>query len=121
MNTDGNIESWELLYSSAATADAYTIASTGDANPAVLTLTPEWYRYVEITCNDPDTCDITMGETNVDEGMLFTAVNLSTNVVDWADTANVSELEGVFAAGQYDSITMIYAGDRWIEVARANN
>lgn len=122
VNSDGNIESWELLYSSAATADVYVIASTGDANPATLTLTPEWYRYVEIDCNDPDTCDVTLGETNVDEGMLVTIVATDTaNVTDFADTVGVSELTGPFAMDEYDSLTLIYAGDRWIEVTRSNN
>ncbi len=122
VNSDGNIESWELIYTSAATAELHTIATTGDGSPATLTLTPEWYRYVEIDCNDPDTCDVTMGETNVDEGMLVTITMIdATQTTDFADTAGVSELAGVFAAGQYDTLTLIYAGDRWVEVHRSDN
>jgi hypothetical protein len=101
--------------------DARTIASTGNASPATLTLNPN-SSYVEITCNDPDTCDITMDEAvPVRQGNVVTIVNLTTNVVDFADTANVSELAGAFAAGQYDTITLIYLSDRWVELARSNN
>jgi hypothetical protein len=101
--------------------DARTIADTGDASPAALTLLPEG-SYVPITCSDADTCDITMSEAaGVYDGEVLTIINLSTNVVDMADTADVSELAGVFAMGQYDSITLLYVTDRWIETARSNN
>lgn len=100
--------------------DARTIASTGDANPATLTLEPT-RSYVEITCNDPDTCDIIMSETNADQGQIVYITNISTNIVDFADTAGVTELAGNFAMGQYDTITLIYTGDRWVELGRSNN
>lgn len=102
------------------TADARTIATTGDANPATLTLTPT-ASYVEITCNDPDTCDITMGETGIVEGTQLNIVNVGTNVVDFADTVGVSEIAGAFAAAQFDSILMRYTGAEWVETARSNN
>lgn len=100
--------------------DARTIADTGDANPATLTLTPT-ASYVEITCNDPNTCDITMGETGMVEGTLLVIVNVSTNVVDFADSAGVSELAGPFAAGQWDTLTLRYTGGEWVEQDRSDN
>lgn len=97
-----------------------TIADTADANPATHTLTPS-SSYIEITCNDADTCDITMDETGAVQGSMVTIINVSANVVDFADTAGVSELAGAFAAGQWDVISLRYASDRWIEVGRSNN
>jgi len=100
--------------------DARTIADSGDGNPATLTLEPTG-SFVRITCNDADTCDITMSETNAIDGQIVKITNISANVVDFADTAGVSELAGAFAAGQYDTIEMIYSSDRWIEISRSNN
>jgi len=100
--------------------DADTIADTGDANPATATLTPST-SYVELTCNDADTCDITMGETGMTEGTEVTIVNVSANVCDFADTAGVSELAGAFAMGQWDTLKLMYIGDRWVEVSRSDN
>ena len=101
--------------------DARTIADSGDANPATLTLTPTT-SYVEITCNDANGCTITMGETAVLEGTLATIINLSTNTIGFSDTAGVSELAGAFAAaGQYDLLTLVYIGDRWVETGRSDN
>jgi len=103
-----------------AGVDADTIADTGDANPATHTLTPT-SSYVELTCNDADTCDITMGESGIPEGAKVTIVNVSANVCDFSDTAGVSELAGAFAMGQYDALELVYIGDRWAEVSRSNN
>jgi len=100
--------------------DARTIADTGDANPATLTLEPT-RSYVEITCNDANTCDITMSETNANQGQIVYIVNVSANVVDLADSSGVSELAGAFAANQYDTITLIYTSDRWVELDRSDN
>lgn len=101
--------------------DARTIADNAvGASPATLTLTPT-ASYVEITCNDPDTCDITMGETGIVEGTVVTIVNVSANVVDFADTVGVSEIAGAFAAGQFDAITLRYTGAEWVETVRSNN
>ncbi|PJC22324.1 hypothetical protein CO059_02650 [candidate division WWE3 bacterium CG_4_9_14_0_2_um_filter_48_10] len=66
-----------------------------------------------------------MGETDVEEGTLVLIVNVSANTVNFADTAGVSELVGDFAAGQWDSLTLIYAvygeDSSWVEVSRSNN
>lgn len=100
--------------------DARTIAATGDANPATLTLAPD-SNYVSITCNDAETCDITMSETGAVDGHSVTITNVTTNLVDFADTAGVSELAGAFIMGQYDTLMLTYATDRWVEVGRSDN
>lgn len=94
--------------------------NTVGASPAAFNLTPTG-SYIEITCNDADGCNATLIETNAVEGHEVQTVNVGTNTVNFADTANVSELAGVFAAGQYDTLTLVYLGDRWAELARANN
>ncbi len=102
--------------------DARTINDNGvGASAATLTLNPS-SSYVAITCNDADGCDITMSEsTGVIDGNLVFIFNVSSNTVNFADTSGVSELSGGFAAGQYDSIHLMYVSDRWVEVSRSNN
>jgi hypothetical protein len=78
--------------------------------------------FVIIDCLDPDGCNVTMGETGPPTiGQIVTIVNETTPTVNFADTSGVSELAGAFAAGQWDSISMIYLGSRWVEVNRSNN
>ena len=62
-----------------------------------------------------------MGETGIVSGSVVDIVNISSNTVDFVDSAGVSELAGAFAAGQYDSLRLLYASDRWVEVSRSNN
>lgn len=102
------------------TLQSETGADTGDGTPRAITLTPAT-NYIEITCNDADTCDVTMDETGALQGNRITIINISANVVDMADSAGVSELAGVFAMGQYDSVELMYTSDRWVEVARSDN
>ena len=99
--------------------DADTIADSGDGNPATATLTPT-SSYVEITCNDANTCDITMGETGTAEGEIVHIVNVSTNSVDFADSSGVLELDGgvTIELGQYQSASFLYDGSRWVEASR---
>jgi len=105
------------------TVQAVTVADNpadGGTVPAAATLTPTG-AHARITCSDADGCDITMSETGAVDGQLLTVTNVSTPAVNFADTSGVSETASTFAAGQYDSITFIYASDRWVEVSRSNN
>ncbi len=110
----------EISGISAHTVDADTIADSGDGNPATATLTPT-SSYIELTCSDSDTCDITMAETGMEEGMIVNIVNVSANTCDFSDSAGVSELAGAFAMEQYDVLSLLYSGDAWIEISRSNN
>lgn len=94
--------------------DARTIASNGGGTPATLTLTPTG-SYVTLTCNDPDGCTITMGETGIPDGMPVTIVNVSANPCTFADTSGVSELSGAVSLGQWQSINLEYVTDRWVQ------
>ena len=97
-----------------------TVADSGDGNPATSTLTPAT-PLVKCVCNDANTCDITMGETGILDGQEVRISNTSANACDFADTAGVSELAGAFAMGQYDSLTLLYITDRWVETSRSDN
>jgi len=102
------------------TPQTETCADTGDANPCVLTLTPTSGQ-VQITCNDVNTCDITLSETGAVDGQVVTIYNVSANIVDFTDTAGVTELAGDFAAGQNDALVLNYISTTWAESSRSNN
>lgn len=97
-----------------------TIASSGDGSPATATHDPST-AFTYFTCQDTDGCNVTMGETNPATGQLWIGCNNGSNVVNFADTASVSELAGAFAAGQYDCIQLMYVLGRWMELSRSNN
>ena len=100
--------------------------NTVGSSPQTLTLNP-YYQFIKVTNADPDSCDITMGETNGTNGAKFNLVVVAdgASTVDFADTAGVSELAGAFSAGVWDSIAMEYTGattpDRWVETSRSDN
>lgn len=97
-----------------------TIADSGGAGAATAT-TAAFIPSYRIDCQDADGCNVTLGETSVLSGQEMTLTNISTNTVNFADTAGVSELAGAFAAGQWDTLTVKYVVDRWVEVTRSNN
>jgi hypothetical protein len=99
---------------------SFSVADSGDGSPAAGTLTPT-SAYVEVTCNDVDGCNVAMGEGSAAQGDSLFVVNIGANAVNFADTPGVSEIAGAFAAGQYDTISMIYIGDRWVELSRSDN
>lgn len=94
--------------------DARTIASNGGGTAATLTLTPIG-NYVDITCNDPDTCAITMGETGIPDGMALIIVNVSTNAVTFANSAGVQQLPSSVSLAQWGVIGLQYVTDRWVQ------
>ena len=96
------------------------IPNSGSSSPAVALVTPS-ATHTPVTCDDPDGCDLTLGEDGVLDGFNVTFVNVSPNVVRFTDTSGVSELAGPFVAGQYDVITLLYVSDRWVEVSRSDN
>jgi hypothetical protein len=97
-----------------------TVADSGDGSAAAGTVTPS-ADVVVVTCSDSDGCTMTMSETGAITGSRITITNTSANTATFADSAGVSEIAGSFAAGQYDTITLVYAGSTWIEVSRSNN
>lgn len=104
------------------TPQAATCADSGNASPSTLTLTPTSTR-VHITNSDADGCTVTMGETGMVSGAIVQIIVVSSagGTVDFADTSGVSELAGAFNAGLYDSLTLSYISDRWVQLARSDN
>lgn len=112
-----------ILTATGAWSDApgtQTIADSGNGSAATATLTPTT-TLVKVTCSDADGCTETMGESGVLDGQIARIVNVSANTVTFADTSGVSELAGSAALGQWDSITLQYITDRWVELSRSNN
>lgn len=102
-------------------AQALTIADNGNGGTrATSTLTPTT-SYVSATCNDGNGCDITLSETGAVDGQILRIVCGTANLCGFADTAGVTELAGAVDLGQYDSLSLLYATDRWIETARSDN
>lgn len=98
-----------------------SIADSGDGSPAVATITPTGQR-VRITCNDVDTCDVTLGEVGPPtDGIQTCITNNSANRVTFSDTSGVSELASGFSMSQYSSLCVTYDSDRWVETSRSDN
>jgi len=91
----------------------------GGSSPSA-TLTPST-SFCKIDCQDPDGCNVTISESGAADGAELTIVNISANTVNISDSAGVTELAGNFAMGQWDSLSLIYVGDRWVEVSRSDN
>jgi hypothetical protein len=104
----------------ANTSQAVTVADNAGGTPATATISPTT-SFIQITCNDTDGCTMTMTETGMGSGDYILITNLSANVATFADTSGVTELAGAFSMGQYDSLSLRYATDRWVEVGRSDN
>ena len=91
----------------------------GGSSPSA-TLTPST-SFCKIDCQDPDGCNVTISESGAADGAELTVVNVSANTVNISDSGGVTELAGNFAMGQWDSLSLIYVGDRWVEVSRSSN
>lgn len=101
------------------------VTCTDNGTPAsagTLTITPT-QGFITVTNSDPDGCDVTMSETGAVIGRTVEIVVISNAgvTVNFADTAGVTELALAFVAGLYDSITLRYISDRWIETTRSDN
>ncbi len=116
-NSVGAVSVADLL---TVTVQAVTVADNGAGSAAANTLQPT-RNYASFTCSDANGCDITLSETGAVDGVVVRITNVSANVCNFADTAGVTELAGAFAMGQYDTLTIMYATDRWVELGRSNN
>jgi hypothetical protein len=103
-----------------STPDADTIAADGAGTHAAYSLAPT-SSVVLATCNDADGCTLLFSEVGAVSGERVTVVNVSANHIDIADTATVQETAGAVILGQWDSISFVYATDRWVEVSASDN
>lgn len=101
--------------------DEDTIADNGGGTAATATLNPS-QSVVEITCNDANGCDITMGETDAVDDQLVYVVNKSANACNFSDSSGVSELPaGGISLDQWDVMQLLYIDDRWIYAGGSDN
>lgn len=73
------------------------------------------------TCSDANGCTAVPVETGAWDGYGVKLINKGSNTLNVADTAGLTELAGAAALGQYDTLTLVYSGDRFVEVGRTNN
>lgn len=101
---------------------AVTIPSSGDGNPASYILTPT-RSTIRITNSDTDGADVTLSEAQSVDGERIVIMNVGSNNITIKHSANVCHLNGAadFTMGQYDTLTLEYVVDRWLEIARSNN
>ncbi len=92
----------------------------GGTHVATHTLVPATSS-VLLACADTDGCDITLSETGAESGTIVRITNTSANACNFADTSGVTETASSLAMGQFDSLTLLYAADRWVELGRSNN
>ena len=115
--TDNTYVDNKIIYSDGALAIADDLIP---AQAAAANLDPTTTFYT-IDCQDGDGCDITLQELNALHGTIIHLICMSANACNFADTAGVSELAGAYAMGQYDSLSIMYSTDRYIEISRSNN
>lgn len=111
-------------YAWAYSPQVVTINDDGAGTKPAQTITPTQSR-VHCACNDATGCTITMGETGMVSGQTVTIISIGTGNCEFADTAGVTELSAAFvaggSAGGYDSLSLEYIADRWVERTRSNN
>ncbi|MGR9046759.1 MAG: hypothetical protein ACU83N_15850, partial [Gammaproteobacteria bacterium] len=101
-----------------------TIADSGDGNPAAGTITftaDLMFGHKDVTCSDADGCTATMGETSAVDGQVLVITNVSANTLTFSDSSGVQELASTIALGQYETLTLLYNVDRWVQKSVASN
>jgi hypothetical protein len=119
----------EAMAQSAAGVSSYqTCRSNGASTPASLVVSVSGYsatsraeglfNYVGLTQEDPEGCELSVGETGAREGQELQIVNRSPNPATMRGYRSVVELAGPLHLEEGDAITLRYAAQRWIEVTR---
>lgn len=101
---------------------AVNCADSGDGSPGAVTIDAT-ASYLEFTNADVHGCTVTIGESGSIEGESWTVAIVSNagGTVDFSDSAGVSELAGVFNATINDTLTLVYNGVAYVEIARSVN
>jgi len=77
------------------------------------------YVDLTVTADDAD-IDIDEGGSEVD-GAIVIITNMGANTARFADEAGEVELKAPCNLEQYETLTLQYATDRWVEIARSTN
>ncbi len=100
--------------------------TTGDGTPRAITLTPT-SSYVEIDCQDVDSCDVTMSEfldsnAYLEGTRVEIAIVGATGTTDFTDSGGVLHLSATpFNMDVDDILALRYTGSVWLEVSRSVN
>jgi len=100
---------------SARAPSTATCASTGDASPGTLVLTPTTSA-VHVTQADPDGCSLTLSEFGAAAGQQLRVVLVSNagGTLDAADLSTVQETGSGCSMSQWGAATFEYITDRWV-------
>jgi hypothetical protein len=102
------------------TPQAFSIADDAAGTSPAGTLTPT-SGIVIATCLDSDNCTMVLGETGMVSGMVVKIIGGGAPTIAVADSAGVTELTGTITLGANDSLMLVYATDRWVELGTSNN
>lgn len=105
-------------------SQTFVVTDDGTAND---TLTPT-ASYVKVTQDagaDAGTPDVVIGEGSATDGDVVIIVRTDANAGDVtiSDTAGVTEIGAAetFGAGEFDTLILLYAGDRWVQIGGSQN
>jgi hypothetical protein len=78
-----------------------------------------------ISCNDPDGCALTLGESGIDPGTIVTIVNIDANDATMGDAAP-HHLAGALTLTSNDAVRLLFLRNRsgdtnWYELTRSTN
>jgi hypothetical protein len=102
------------------TPQAFSIADDAAGTSPAGTLTPT-SGVVIATCLDSDNCTMVLGETGMVSGMVVKIIGGGAPTIAVADSAGVTELTGTITLGANDSLSLVYATDRWVELSTSDN
>ncbi|GAG33932.1 unnamed protein product, partial [marine sediment metagenome] len=118
-----DIKEGTILTGDLATALRITSQTSDDlGDDGELVFTAAYDRvYVDLTVTEDNAdIDIDEGGSEVD-GALVIITNVGANTARFADEAGEVELAAPVILEQYETLTLQYATDRWVEVSRATN
>jgi hypothetical protein len=119
----GSLFNTDFLNLGSAVVEDIADNGAGTAASFSLSSSVAW-AFMGFNCGDADGCNVTLGEDFLDGDVMF-IYNAGANTVNFADSSGVSELSGVFAMGQWDTLQLIFrdngSTESWLEFGRSDN
>ena len=109
----------QVYASNSSTLQNRSVVSASYDNNAVVA--PSGYFLIKATANITSTA-VTISETGAVAGQILVIVNVSaSNSLVIAEVAGVNDQAGTITLGALDSVTYIYTGSSWVQLATSNN
>ncbi|MGR9045617.1 MAG: hypothetical protein ACU83N_09995 [Gammaproteobacteria bacterium] len=119
---DDDMLDGDLIDPSANQTQEFTDSGDGSPKSDTVTFTAGiQFQHKDLTCSDSDGCIPMMSEIGAVDGQTVVFTNVGTNAFTWSDSSGVQELAATCALAQYETLTLIYNVDRWVEKSRATN